>query len=111
MSAAVLIVSADASLADDLLRLAAAADVPAQVAVDVPGSRARWRDATLVVDVVDDGVGLPAGFSVEQSGGLGLSIVHTLVTSELGGTIELRSDRGTRVHLTVPVRRLGTTTL
>jgi len=58
----------------------------------------------LVVDVVDDGVGLPPGFSAEGSGGLGLSIVHTLVTSELGGTIELRSDNGTRVHLTVPVR-------
>ena len=68
-------------------------------------------DSTLVVDVVDDGVGLPPGFSVEQSGGLGLSIVHTLVTSELGGTIELRSDRGTRVHLTVPVRKPGLGTL
>ena len=64
-------------------------------------------DDLLVVDVVDDGVGLPPGFSLEQSGGLGLSIVHTLVTSELGGTIELRSDRGTRVHLTVPIRRSG----
>jgi len=68
-------------------------------------------ESTLVVDVVDDGVGLPPGFSVEQSGGLGLSIVHTLVTSELGGTIELRSDRGTRVHLTVPVRKPGSGTL
>jgi two-component sensor histidine kinase len=68
-------------------------------------------DGKLVVDVVDDGVGLPPGFSLEQSGGLGLSIVHTLVTSELGGTIELRSDHGTRVHLTVPVRKVGTATL
>jgi two-component sensor histidine kinase len=68
-------------------------------------------DSTLLVDVVDDGVGLPPGFSLERSGGLGLSIVHTLVTSELGGTIELRSDRGTRVHLTVPVRRATTSVL
>ncbi len=52
------------------------------------------EDGQLLVDVVDDGVGLPPGFTVEQSGGLGLSIVHTLVTSELGGTIELRSDAG-----------------
>ena len=57
----------------------------------------------LVVDVVDDGVGLPPGFTLEQSGRLGLSIVHTLVTSELGGTIEMRSDNGTRVHLTIPL--------
>jgi len=69
------------------------------------------EDGQLLVDVVDDGVGLPPGFSVEQSGGLGLSIVHTLVTSELGGTIELRSDEGTRVHLTVPLRKSGTATL
>jgi signal transduction histidine kinase len=33
------------------------------------------------------------------------------VTSELGGTIELRSDQGTRVHLTVPLRKTGTATL
>jgi signal transduction histidine kinase len=33
------------------------------------------------------------------------------VTSELGGTIELRSDSGTRVHLTVPLRKMGTATL
>jgi two-component sensor histidine kinase len=68
-------------------------------------------DRQLVVDVVDDGVGLPPGFSLEQSGGLGLSIVHTLVASELGGTIELLSDQGTRVHLTIPVRRTGTAML
>jgi two-component system, sensor histidine kinase PdtaS len=68
-------------------------------------------DGQLVVDVVDDGVGLPPGFTVEQSGGLGLSIVHTLVTSELGGTIELRSDAGTRVHLTVPLRKSAASTL
>jgi two-component sensor histidine kinase len=68
-------------------------------------------DGQLLVDVVDDGVGLPPGFTVEQSGGLGLSIVHTLVTSELGGTIELRSDAGTRVHLMVPLRKTGSATL
>jgi two-component sensor histidine kinase len=68
-------------------------------------------DGQLVVDVVDDGVGLPPGFTVEQSSGLGLSIVHTLVTSELGGTIELRSDHGTRVHLTVPLKPTVTTAI
>jgi secretion/DNA translocation related CpaE-like protein len=49
MSAAVLIVSADADLLDDLLRLAAAADVEAHVASDVVRARAAWRDAALVV--------------------------------------------------------------
>jgi two-component sensor histidine kinase len=55
--------------------------------------------------VVDDGVGLPPGFTPEASPGLGLSIVQALVTTELGGSIDLESDHGTRVHLTVPLNR------
>ena len=49
----------------------------------------RRGEGELAVDVVDDGVGLPAGFSLDRSRGLGLSIVHALVTSELGGSIEI----------------------
>ncbi|MSO78711.1 MAG: ATPase [Acidimicrobiia bacterium] len=59
----------------------------------------------LVVEVVDDGVGLPQGFTLDKAKGLGLSIVHTLVTSELNGSIELRDDHGTRVHLRIPLRQ------
>jgi two-component sensor histidine kinase len=62
-------------------------------------------EAELCVDVHDDGVGLPAGFSLEESRGLGLSIVHALVTSELGGSIEMSDDHGTRVRLRVPIRQ------
>jgi two-component sensor histidine kinase len=59
----------------------------------------------VVVDVVDDGVGLPERFSLEASKGLGLSIVQALVTGELGGSIELRDvdGGGTAVHMRVPV--------
>jgi two-component system, sensor histidine kinase PdtaS len=63
----------------------------------------------LHVTVVDDGVGLSEGFSLEAATGLGLSIVRTLITTELSGTIELRrgngpTDRpGTIVDLEVPV--------
>jgi hypothetical protein len=59
----------------------------------------------LVVVVADDGVGLPAGFDLEASSGLGLSIVHTLVASELGGSLTLRDDSGTRVEVRVPIGR------
>ncbi len=61
------------------------------------------REGELDVEVVDDGVGLPPDFSLESSRGLGLSIVHGLVTSELGGSIEMREDGGTRVSLKVPL--------
>src|SRR3546814_3378638 len=65
----------------------------------------------LDVTVVDDGVGLSEGFSLEAATGLGLTIVRTLVTTELAGTIDLhRGDGagerpGTIVELHVPMVR------
>jgi two-component sensor histidine kinase len=65
----------------------------------------------LTVGVIDDGVGPPEGFSFEATTGLGLSIVRTLVTTELAGTIEFRrgdgpAERpGTVVRLVVPCSR------
>jgi two-component sensor histidine kinase len=61
----------------------------------------------LCIEVIDDGVGLPAGFSPEESEGLGLSIVSTLVTSELGGSIDMHDDHGTRVSVRIPLERGG----
>jgi two-component sensor histidine kinase len=61
----------------------------------------------LVARVIDDGVGLPEGFSVASSTGLGLSIVRALVTSDLTGTIDmfepLDGSPGTEVELRVPL--------
>jgi two-component sensor histidine kinase len=44
----------------------------------------------LTVRVIDDGVGIPPTFDLDAATGLGLSIVRTLVLTELGGTIEIR---------------------
>ena len=59
----------------------------------------------LRVTVDDDGVGLPAGFDPDSSLTLGLSIVRTLVESELGGLLELRSGPacGARAVVDVPL--------
>ncbi|MGZ8763593.1 MAG: ATP-binding protein, partial [Acidimicrobiia bacterium] len=57
----------------------------------------------LRIEVVDNGVGLPPAFSIEGSKGLGLSIVQTLVTGELGGAITMTDDDGARVQLRFPV--------
>ncbi|MEY4230517.1 MAG: hypothetical protein RLZZ362_1366 [Actinomycetota bacterium] len=75
--------------------------------------------AVLDIAVINDGVGLDPGFELNKATGLGLSIVRTLVTTELGGTIMMRSGTkadfevvgindardgtGTIVHLTVPI--------
>jgi two-component sensor histidine kinase len=73
--------------------------------------RSRRADATLQVDIVDDGVGLPAGFDLAESRSLGLSIVETLVT-ELGGSIGFggppTGHTGTAVRLELPVEATGT---
>jgi two-component system, sensor histidine kinase PdtaS len=56
--------------------------------------------AALRVAVTDDGAGLPDGFDAEATGSLGLSIVRTLVTSELKGVLHIGpgpQGRGTRV--------------
>jgi two-component sensor histidine kinase len=64
---------------------------------------AGWLD----VVVSDDGQGLPEGFSLEQSQGLGLQIVRTLVESELDATLSMRArePRGTEAVLRVPLIR------
>ncbi|MDJ0769867.1 MAG: sensor histidine kinase [Ilumatobacter sp.] len=54
----------------------------------------------LHLSVIDDGRGVEAGFKLEDATGLGLSIVRTLVTTELNGTITMRPP--TRDDLRLP---------
>jgi signal transduction histidine kinase len=79
-------------------------------------------DKRLHVRVIDDGQGLEPGFDLDAATGLGLSIVRTLVTTELNGKIAMRpatvadlvaagldeagshaGDHGTVVELDVPL--------
>ena len=58
-----------------------------------------------MVRVGDDGSGLPGGFDVATSDGLGLQIVRTLVTSELHGSLTMgppETGPGTVAVLTLP---------
>ena len=60
----------------------------------------------LHVSVEDDGRGLPNGFDLDKSTNLGLSIVRTLVESELGGQLEVGpapGGRGARAAIDVPL--------
>jgi two-component sensor histidine kinase len=68
------------------------------------------QDDKLAVRVADDGAGLPDGFDLDTSTGLGLSIVRTLVTTELGGEIDISRGEGggerpgTVVTLALPIQ-------
>ena len=68
--------------------------------------RLRREAGEVHVDVVDDGVGLPEGFTLDSAKGLGLSIVQALVTGELGGTLDVGpgdNGVGTRFHARIPL--------
>ncbi|MYR08919.1 ATPase [Gordonia sp. SID5947] len=61
----------------------------------------------LRISVRDNGSGLPEGFEVATSDRLGLQIVQTLVSIELGGTLTMGSNptgRGTEVSIVIPLR-------
>ncbi|MGI6798616.1 sensor histidine kinase [Gordonia sihwensis] len=60
----------------------------------------------LQVTVTDNGCGLPEGFDLAASDRLGLQIVRTLVSNDLGGQIEIApvpETGGTRVRLDIPL--------
>lgn len=75
-----------------------------------PGSRAGTITVSLtdeggdiVLEVEDDGAGLPAGFDLESSDGLGLKLVKMLA-NQLGGSVACRS--GERTVFTVRAKNL-----
>ncbi len=79
--------------------------VPTSVRIELVGDR---RD--LIVRVIDDGSGIPDGFSLDRDAGLGLAIVRQFVVADLGGTITMGPARveapvGTLVEIRIPRRR------
>ncbi len=61
----------------------------------------REGDAELVLEVADDGIGLPEGLDFRNAQSLGLRLVCGL-TEQLGGTIELGREGGTRFLIRFP---------
>jgi two-component sensor histidine kinase len=64
---------------------------------------ARVREHGLVLEVADDGVGLPREAARASQGGLGLDLVRGLVESQLGGRLELAGGEGTTATLVIPL--------
>jgi two-component sensor histidine kinase len=81
-------------------------DEPAERTVTVHLARSEDH---VEIEVTDNGAGLPDDFTLDQAKGLGLSIVQALVTGELGGTIEMHGEKGTRVEVRVPLAATAAT--
>ncbi len=81
--------AADHAFPDVALPVADGQEVGGEVTVSLDNDGER-----LVVRVVDDGVGLPPGFALETATGLGLSIVRSLVTTQIEGSISMSSRAG-----------------
>lgn len=63
----------------------------------------RRAPAEVVLSVHDDGMGLPEGFSPEDSANLGLAIVRTVVEDDLRGSLSFGGAAGTLVLVRVPI--------
>ena len=60
-------------------------------------------DGTLVISVMDDGVGLPEGFDPDSDGGLGMRTIRT-ISRQIGATLAFdSSELGLEVSLSVPL--------
>lgn len=66
--------------------------------------RMNRHQSQLHVVVSNDGQGLPPGFTIDSSDGLGLTIVRALVVSELEGSMAMNSEDGwTHFEVEVPL--------
>lgn len=61
------------------------------------------RDAAgCMLDLFDDGIGLPADFDIKKTKSLGLQIVRTLVEDDMGGTFCMQNAGGTHAVIKLP---------
>ncbi|HLQ33673.1 MAG TPA: histidine kinase N-terminal domain-containing protein [Chloroflexota bacterium] len=59
-----------------------------------------------VIEIIDDGVGFPAGFDLERDSNLGLQIVRTLVKEDLHGQLSFENGHGVHARVSFPRKRV-----
>ena len=67
------------------------------------------NEEAVMVEVSDNGVGLPDGFDIEKNVGLGLTIVKTFIQQELEGSLNVLSNgtgKGVRFQICLPSDKL-----
>jgi two-component sensor histidine kinase len=62
----------------------------------------RCEDGVCLLEVADNGVGLPEDMTVENTMSLGLKLVSVLA-QQLGGEVQLHRNSGTRFVVSFPV--------
>ena len=59
-----------------------------------------------IIELYDNGCGLPENFDAQSTKSLGLQIVRNLVEGDIGGTFTLYNDNGTHALITIPFKNL-----
>lgn len=60
-------------------------------------------DGHFSLSVEDDGPGFASDFDISRDANLGLTIVETLVTQDLGGSLTCSTEKGARVAIDIPL--------
>ena len=71
------------------------------------GLRTAIEEDGYLIELYDDGVGLPDDFDISKSKSLGLQIINTLVQDDIGGSFEMKNNQGTHCILHIPVSNVG----
>ncbi len=57
----------------------------------------------ILIEIQDNGKGIPEGITFENSTGFGLSLINNLVVGQLKGTVKLEREQGTKVTIVLPL--------
>jgi two-component sensor histidine kinase len=60
------------------------------------------QEKMILLNIEDNGIGLPENLDVTKSASLGLSLIYSF-TDQLGGTIEINRDNGTEYRIVFPL--------
>ncbi|MDD2644047.1 MAG: histidine kinase dimerization/phosphoacceptor domain -containing protein [Methanobacteriaceae archaeon] len=64
--------------------------------------RFKTQNGKGILDLYDDGVGLPEGYKIEDSTGLGMTVIQS-VTSQINGELKIIPDKGTHFRIKFPL--------
>ena len=59
-----------------------------------------------IIELYDNGSGLPENFTAQSAKSLGLQIVRNLVEGDIGGSFTLYNDNGAHALITIPFKSL-----